>query len=193
MLKIDEIGAVTPRCVVRPVRDDDYVDFIAGYEYCLPSQNRFDDGRIDMSEYTKEWFSTLIDRRAGEAESDYCYMLHVFSKETGRAIGYCDITTQFRDDLQYAKIGYTVFNNYWGKGYGTEIVKAIVKIGFEQLNFHRLEAHINLDNPASEAVVRKCGFCFEGVRRGFIFEDGHWVDHKVYYILNENWSPRAAT
>lgn len=51
------------------------------------------------------------------------------------------------------------------------------------LGFHRLEAHINLDNPASKAVVKKNAFQFEGIRKQFILENGIWTDNEIYYKL----------
>ena len=185
MLRIIE---ETPRCIIRFLDECDYDSFVAGYRNCLPSKNRFDDGQIDVSFLTHEWYDALLKRREKEAVDDYCYMFNIFRKEDGSSIGYCDITTQFRDDIQYAKIGYTIFNNYWNLGFATEAVDALTHIGFDHLHFHRLEAHINVDNPASKAVVLKCGYTFEGVRPGFIYEDGKWTDNEVYYKNNENWS-----
>ena len=114
-------------------------------------------------------------------------MFELFRREDGRAVGYGDITTMFREDFQFAKIGYTIHNPWWGRGYGTQCAALLVKIGFEQLNFHRLEAHINVDNPASKAVARKNGFQLECVRKGFILEDGVWRDQEIYYRNNQCW------
>ncbi len=179
------ISVKTTRCTIRFLEDGDYAQFVAGYQGSLPSKNRFDDGQIDTSYMTRGWYSKLLSRRQAEAENDYCYLLNIFSNEDGRSIGYCDITTLFREDFQFAKIGYTIFNNYWNRGFATETVGALTKIGFNILKFHRLEAHINLDNPASKAVVRKNGYLFEGIRRGFILEDGVWTDNEIYYKLND--------
>lgn len=58
----------------------------------------------------------------------------------------------------------------------------------EHLHFHWLEAHINADNAASKAVALKCRYSFEGVRKGFIYENGMWTDNEIYYINNEAWT-----
>ena len=171
----------TQRCTIRFLEQEDYDLFLDGYRNCLPSRNRFDEGKIDVSFLDRAWYDALLERRAEEAERDYCYMFNVFRDLDGRSIGYCDVTTQFRDDLQYAKIGYTIFNNYWNMGYGTEVVQGLTRIGFDDLGFHRLEAHINVDNPASKAVALKCGYAFECVRKGFILENGVWTDNEIYY------------
>lgn len=180
---MDKIFVETPQCIIRFLEEADYERFVTGYQQCLPSLNRFDEGQIDTSFMTHKWYSNLLLRRKTESENDYSYMFNVFAKDNSSSIGYCDITTLFREDLQLAKIGYTVFNNYWHRGIGTEIVSAICNIGFQVLNFHRLEAHINLDNPASKAVVKKNTFQFEGIRKQFILENGIWTDNEIYYKL----------
>lgn len=124
-------------------------------------------------------------RTAFPPATDDCYMFHVFCNEDKRPLGYCDITPHRRESFQYARIGYTIFNNFWGKGYATECVECLIKLGFAFLNLHRLEVHVNLDNPASKRVLEKAGFAFECVRKGFILEDGVWTDNEIYYLNNE--------
>ena len=178
----------TARCVVRPLEERDYAAFAAGYETSGPARNRFDEGHLDTGFMTTDWYAAMLARRRREAEDDFCYMFHVFHRETGQAIGYGNVRTLYRGEIQCSEIGYTVFNNYWNQGYATEIVEALTAIGFETLGFHRLEAYINLDNPASRAVARKCGYTLEGVREKYLLEDGVWTDNAVYYRINPAWA-----
>lgn len=181
-MRINEIKVETANIIVRTVNEDDYDRFVWSYQNALPSQNRFDDGVLeDASFMTKEWFKALIMRREKEADADECYMFGVFRKSDGAFLGSCDIVTQYREDIQYAKIGYELHNIYWNKGYGTETVSLLLKVGFELLGFHRLEAHVNLDNIASQRVLLKAGFIYEGIRKGFILEDDVWTDNQIYY------------
>ncbi len=182
-----QLCAASEELVLRPARREDLPAFSAGYGQCAPPKNRFDQGGIDTAFMTPEWFEELLTRREREASRDYSYLFELFRREDGRAVGYGDITTMFREDFQFAKIGYTIHNPWWGRGYGTQCAALLVKIGFEQLNFHRLEAHINVDNPASKAVARKNGFQLECVRKGFILEDGVWRDQEIYYRNNQCW------
>lgn len=180
------------RITIRPLRPSDYHDFVKGFQASLPGKNRFDDGRFDTGYMTPEWYQELLARRAREAEADYSYMLHIFRNEDGKPLGYCDITPHRREDFQYARIGYTIFNNFWGNGYGTECVRGLVRLGFDALNLHRLEAHVNIDNPASKRVLLKAGFRFECVRKNFILENDVWTDNEVYYLNNEYWAHTKA-
>ncbi len=184
-IRYRSLTAHTPRLVIRPVERGDFEAFAAGYRNCLPSRNRFDEGGFDTAFMTPAWFDRLLARRAEEAERDYSYMLNIFRISDGRSVGYCDITPHYRETFQYGRIGYTIHNPYWGMGYATEAVQAMVGLGFGSLGLHRLEAHVNLDNPASERVPCKAGFTFECIRRGFIWEDGAWTDQKIFCRTNE--------
>lgn len=175
------------RITVRPLELSDYERFVLGYRSCLPSRNPFDEGCFDTSFMTRVWYEELLERRRREAGTDYSYMFHVFCNEDERALGYCDITVHMRENFQYARIGYTIFNNYWGQGYATECVECLTTLGFDFLNLHRLEAHVNPNNPASKRVLEKAGFAFECVRRGVVLEDGKWLDNEIYYRNNERW------
>lgn len=188
-MEYNALFAETDRMVIRPVCRGDYDAFVTGYQTCLPPQNRFDEGGFDTSFMTRDWFDALLARRRREAEADFSYMFHLFDRSDGRALGYCDITAYARDDLQFAHVGYTIHNLYWGMGYATECTRALVELGFRQLNFHRLEAYINLDNPASKRVAQKAGFAFECVRKAFVLENGIWTDNEIWFINYDSWKP----
>ncbi|MEV5040052.1 GNAT family N-acetyltransferase [Peribacillus frigoritolerans] len=61
-------------------------------------------------------------------------------------------------------------------------VKEALNIAFKDLKFHRIEAHINVDNTPSYNLAENVGMEFECIRKGFIFEFGEWTDNLVYYI-----------
>ncbi len=175
----------TERLEVRPVTNDDYRNFVEGFKGQKPQQNRFDEGPFDWTIFTKEWLKEKVEERKDLALKDEVYKFGVFRRSDSAYVGFCCITTHMREDFQYASIGYLILNQYWGLGYGTESVKALIDIGFEDLNFHRLEAHINLDNPASKKLAGKAGMEFECIRKGFILEDDdEWTDNEIYYINN---------
>jgi [ribosomal protein S5]-alanine N-acetyltransferase len=85
----------------------------------------------------------------------------------------------------YANLGYQIFNNFVCKGYGVESVTRAFKLAFSDLNLHRLEAAINLDNKPSLALARKCRMTYEGIRKNYLFENNRWVDHHVFSMTPE--------
>ena len=95
------------------------------------------------------------------------------------------------DDANWcAEVGYSLARSCWGQGYMTEALTAVLEYGFHALNLHRIEAMHEPDNPASGAVMRKCGMQREGLLRGKLLNKGHYVDVEVYGILREDFMER---
>jgi [ribosomal protein S5]-alanine N-acetyltransferase len=174
--------AESERLVVRPLKEEDYKNWLNEFNNRLPSQHRHDKGKIDMSECTEEWFTNLVKKHQELALTDIAHVFGIFRKDNGTHLGMVDFSTLARDDFQWARIGYTIHNQHWRKGYGKEAVREALNIAFKDLNFHRIEAHINVDNTPSMNLAESVGMKFECKRKGFIFEFGEWTDNLVYYI-----------
>jgi RimJ/RimL family protein N-acetyltransferase len=52
---------------------------------------------------------------------------------------------------------------YWGKGYATEALQAVIDFVFTELDHNSLLAGTRVTNPASRRVLEKCGFQWTGV------------------------------
>lgn len=63
------------------------------------------------------------------------------------------------------ELGYVLARAYWGRGYMTEVLKALVQWGLKQPEIHRIWAVCDLENPASARVMEKAGMTREGVLR----------------------------
>ncbi|RLQ92402.1 GNAT family N-acetyltransferase [Falsibacillus albus] len=175
------IVSETERLVIRPLKREDYENWLAGFEGRSPSLHRHDQGKIDMSECTKEWFGGLVEKHQELAVDDIAHVFAVFRKEDTQHVGMVDFSTLSRNEFQWGRLGYTIHNQFWNKGYGKEAVKEALSIAFRELNFHRIEAHINLDNTPSIKLAESVGMEFECIRKGFIYEFGEWTDHLIYY------------
>ena len=81
------------------------------------------------------------------------------------------------------EIGYDLLPEYWGRGIGSEAVVAVVRFGFEEIGFHRIEAIVDPDNQASAGLLRKVGFTEEGYLRERYFDNGRFVDDWMFSIL----------
>lgn len=184
-----EIQLETERLILRMLKKEDYQNWLTEFESRNPSQHRHDDGKMDMSECTEEWFVKLIAKHREQAVNDIAYIFGVFRKSDNRHIGMIDFSTLERIDFQWGRIGYTINNQHWKRGYGKEAVKAALRIAHKDLGFHRIEAHINVDNPASIKLAESAGMKFECKREGFIFEFGEWTDNLIYSINLNNIPP----
>lgn len=61
------------------------------------------------------------------------------------------------------ELGYWLGVPFWGHGYATEAVRAVIDHAFEDLGCEALGADARVTNPASRRVLEKCGFQWTGV------------------------------
>jgi RimJ/RimL family protein N-acetyltransferase len=74
-------------------------------------------------------------------------------------IGACGITML----ADQPELGYWLGVPYWGKGYATEALHALIDYAFADLGHAALAAGARVTNPASRRVLEKCGFQWTGV------------------------------
>jgi RimJ/RimL family protein N-acetyltransferase len=63
------------------------------------------------------------------------------------------------------ELGYVLARPYWGRGYMTEVVKALIEWAFKQSDIYRVWAVCDVDNLASARVMEKAGMTREGTLR----------------------------
>lgn len=83
-------------------------------------------------------------------------------------------------------LGYYLYNNYWGRGWAKEAVKAALDIGFKDLKLHRIEAGIEPSNRRSLKLARSLKMRREGVKKRAIHLRGEWVDLVMYTLTTED-------
>jgi RimJ/RimL family protein N-acetyltransferase len=68
----------------------------------------------------------------------------------------------FGGPARVAELGYGLGRAYWGRGYATEAVGAMLDHA-RLLGLRRLDAYSFIDNPASARVLERAGFADRGV------------------------------
>jgi RimJ/RimL family protein N-acetyltransferase len=61
------------------------------------------------------------------------------------------------------ELGYWLGVPFWGKGFATEAVRAVIDYAFTDLDHEALQAGARVTNPASRRILEKCGFQWTGV------------------------------
>jgi len=118
------------------------------------------------------------------------YRLAITLRVEGRLIGNCGIRLESADSRQ-ANIGYEIAPGYWGEGYASEAVRAMVAFGFGELRLHRIWARCVAENVASYRVLEKVGMRREERLREEEWMKGRWWDILVYGILDYEWRSQA--
>ena len=74
-----------------------------------------------------------------------------------------------------------------GKGYGSDMLRALLRFGFGQLRLERIWLEVFDFNPGARRVYERVGFVFEGTRRHAIFREGAYRDVDVLAMLADEW------
>lgn len=84
-----------------------------------------------------------------------------------------------------AEVGYVLHPGYWNRGIMKEALLAVIGYGFETMNLHSIEAHINPENIASGKVLEKTGFEREAYFKENYFYRGRFLDTAIYSLVKK--------
>lgn len=119
--------------------------------------------------------------RAGDPAS-WC----IVRRDQGRVVGTIGYMW-FQPENNAAEVGYSLARDCWNQGFMTEALQAVLRYSFEEMGINRIEAQHEVGNPASGAVMRKCGMTHEGTLRSRLYNKGRYVDVELYSILRQEY------
>ena len=82
-----------------------------------------------------------------------------------------------------AEVGYMLAPAYWRKGITKEALLAVIDHGFNNMQLHSIEAHINPGNAASAALLENTGFVREAYFKEDFYFRGSFIDTAIYSLL----------
>lgn len=173
----------TERLILRKVTKDDAKEAYDSWcsrdivtKYCMFQTHQ-------NVEVTKE----LYEKWEQDYEDLNTYRWIVQLKETKELIGTIDVSKKYLD-FDTCEIGYCYGDKFWGLGYGTESLKAVIKYLFEEGETEVIFAEHLERNPASGKVMEKAGMIYEGRQRGRIVDkEGLRNDLLSYSITKEEY------
>jgi [ribosomal protein S5]-alanine N-acetyltransferase len=130
-----------------------------------------------------EAFDRLLARVGSERHDPNLVCL----RDGGPIAGFINISEIVRGPFQSAFLGYGAVAAHAGQGLMEEGLRLVLARAFGELGLHRLEANIQPANGASLALVRRCGFVYEGVSERYLKVGGRWRDHEHWAIRSELW------
>jgi RimJ/RimL family protein N-acetyltransferase len=146
----------TSRLVLRHQVIDDLDDL--WQLYCNPEITKFiPDAPRSRAEARKE----LEWHMHGHPHNRELGLWTTIHKESGRYIGRCGLLPWTIDLQNEVELAYTISQEFWGQGLGTEAAQALRQYGFEKLSLPRLVSLIEPGNIASIRVAEKIGLTFE--------------------------------
>ena len=167
----------TQRLVLRKFRIEDAADIL---EYASDAQT--------MEFLVWEGLTTIEEARA--AVYDYYWarpgIWAIELAEGGKMIGAIDL--RLEHDHDKAEFGYVLNRGYWGKGYMTETLAAVMALCFDKLEVNRFEACHYVGNEGSGRVMEKCGMKREGCMAQSVKIKGIFRDNVMYGITREDYA-----
>ena len=94
---------------------------------------------------------------------------------------------KFDESSSRLEIGYALGRAHWRQGFAKEALHAVCQHAFRELSIRRLEAEVNPDNAASNALLQRLGFVREGLLRKRWVAKGVAYDTNIYGCLAEEW------
>ncbi|HLJ65769.1 MAG TPA: GNAT family protein [Chloroflexota bacterium] len=112
---------------------------------------------------------------------------YIIQTPEGRPIGqidYYDLDWQARSAWVSILIGDP---DFWGGGYGTDAMRALLTHLFDQMGLHRVALTVHETNARAQRSYAKNGFKAEGILRDWAFFNGKWVNGVVMSVLAEEF------
>ncbi|MGG2055344.1 GNAT family N-acetyltransferase [Lysinibacillus pakistanensis] len=111
-------------------------------------------GEVRNREQANKFFEWIIEHY--KLNRNYGLKL-IKDKVTGKKIGHAGLVPQIVEEDHYIEVGYWIEENYWGKGYASEVALALIDYGLNELKLPKIIALIQNGNIASEKVAIKNG------------------------------------
>ena len=163
-------------------------------EHLLIRQFKIEDAtslyKNHLEEKVKKWFSNESYADIDEAieaiefyrdcvdKNRLPFVLAVQLKENEELIGDTGISEVEESDNE-VEIGYQISDKYCGKGYATEVLKAMTEFSFNELEAKVIYGRVVHGNCASARVIEKCGYSFVNEEFGAEDDNGMLVYKKV--------------
>jgi [ribosomal protein S5]-alanine N-acetyltransferase len=172
----------TSRTTVRPVQASDLSDLF---------EINGDDAVTQFLPYatwqSPEDGAAWLKRMEALTSSGSGHQLVILRKHDGKVIGTI-LLFKFDEASARFELGYVLGRAYWRQGYACEAIRAVCNSAFREMKARRIEAEVNPDNIASNALLRSLGFVHEGTLRKRWVAKGVTYDTNIFGCLSTEWS-----
>ena len=106
-------------------------------------------------------------------------------KGQDKVIGSIDFSNRHADGVM--EMGYLLHPDYWGQGIMIEAARALIEVGFDLLQLHKIEIGCYGYNQGSRRIAEKMGFTLEATLRDRQDAQGKRCDDLRYGLLKSEW------
>jgi diamine N-acetyltransferase len=142
-------------------------------------------------ESEEQWFENML--KSPAAEQPFAIEIRKASLENQadawQMIGNCSFM-DVNHTARSAEVGLFIGDkSCWNKGYGTEVMRLLLRFGFDSLNLNRIFLRVDEDNKGGIRAYEKAGFVHEGRLRQAIYRDGQYHELLIMSVLRSEWEP----
>jgi len=139
----------------------------------------------------EQWFEKMLKLPANE--QPFGIEIHEIEaagdNDHWRLIGNCS----FMDTnwtVRSAEVGLFIGDkSCWNKGFGTEVMRLLLQLGFETMNLNRIFLRVDEANKGGIRAYEKAGFVHEGRFRQGTYLNGEYGDVLQMSVLRAEWNP----
>ncbi|MGW4412424.1 GNAT family N-acetyltransferase [Nonomuraea sp. NPDC004702] len=174
----------TSRLILREFAPTDVDGLLAIYGDPLVTEHMSFEPR--NREQVEGGIAGVVESAQNEPRVDYS--LAAVLPGDGELVAYARLSIDLGHPLQNsAQIGFALRSDRWRQGLGAEVVRLLLRLGFEELGIYRIWGARSPFNEASGRVMGKLGMVEEGVIRGHLKLASGWRDSVVHSILGPEW------
>ena len=163
----------TKRLEIMPFRTKDFPDLGK-----LLTDSRIKEFYMIPDFETVTALNGLIQKIVQNSRSDLQFERGIFLDD--RLIGFVNEVERKDRSIE---LGYVIHPDYWGKGYATEMLKAVIEMLLET-GFSQIITGAFDDNSASIRVMEKCGMRKSPVEENIMYQGRD--RHCVYYSIEKS-------
>lgn len=133
----------------------------------------------------------IVDEIWNDFNKEYVFTCSIYDKETSAFVGYCSIKDMREDDWE---IAIELMPEYCHQGYGYEALSMFVDALYSLFQKRFFRIRVDLDNYASQALMRKLGAYPNGISEfgikgenliDFQQKHRHIIDSKIQAVADE--------
>jgi RimJ/RimL family protein N-acetyltransferase len=129
---------------------------------------------------------TLVESILGQGgPTDGEWFMVTVTDAAGTIVG--DLAIHPTWGMRSVEVGYTLGREYWGRGYASEAVAAVVAFFFSETPAVRLHGVVHPENHASAAVLERNGFTYEGRTKLSYWVGDENTDDVLYGLTRDDW------
>ncbi len=137
-----------------------------------------------LTQNSLEWYVEDVN----DITNSETFIYKAIDEETSNTVGHISLGGISKKNKAARISRVLVAPAYEGKGYCCQMVKAVLKIGFEDLLLHRICLGVYDFNKTAIRCYQKAGFTIEGTNRDCLLFKDQWWSLVEMSILEEEWN-----